>query len=564
MTQSITTNDWLQYFPLKAPRPEQERAINFALNAFVTNGSKFVLAELGTGLGKSAFAVTIARYLEANPCVVPPTSDEDENPSGAYIVTTQKVLQQQYVDDFGPAGKNLLRSLKSASNYTCSYYPKQSCGESRRVLATFAKKLSSTDFAMCCRTSCAYKIDKQEFIDSPLGITNFSFFLAETNYAKQLKTRALLIIDEAHTIEEQLGKFVEVTFSEKFARDMLKCSVPKLVPDDEKNLKTVFAWIKGKYKTSLSKYIQGLSKAMHDKVESDQGEMSEITKRYEMLDKHMCKVNRFIESFDTKNWVLNVVDPPPRPGSRPGKKFEFKPVDVAYCGHEMLYRFGDKVLMMSATIIDKKVFCESIGIDEKDVEYIRIPSTFPVENRPIHFLPAGNMSMSKIEESLPKITDIVKMIIDQHADQKGIIHACNYRIAKHLFENLKSPRVLIHNSDDREKVLLQHLESKEPTILLSPSMMEGVNLSDDASRFQIMCKVPFPYLGDKVVKKRKEKNDRWYAYNTVKSVVQAMGRSIRNETDHATSYILDSDWGFFLKKNREMFPEDFLRSIVNH
>jgi len=87
--------------------------------------------------------------------------------------------------------------------------------------------------------------------------------------------------------------------------------------------------------------------------------------------------------------------------------------------------------------------------------------------------------------------------------------------------------------------------------------MEGVDLKDDLSRFQIMCKVPFPYLGDLVVKKRMEKNEKWYPYMTAKSIIQSLGRSIRNETDHAISYILDSDWDRFFSKNRNLFPNEF-------
>ena len=120
-------------------------------------------------------------------------------------------------------------------------------------------------------------------------------------------------------------------------------------------------------------------------------------------------------------------------------------------------------------------------------------------------------------------------------------------------ENIKTNRLLTHESANRDTVLKQHMTSSEPTVLVSPSMMEGVDLSDELSRFQIICKLPFPYLGDAVVKKRLEKNKEWYAYSTAKSLIQSLGRSIRNETDHAESYILDADWSMFYSKNRKMF-----------
>jgi Rad3-related DNA helicase len=91
--------------------------------------------------------------------------------------------------------------------------------------------------------------------------------------------------------------------------------------------------------------------------------------------------------------------------------------------------------------------------------------------------------------------------------------------------------------------------------------MEGVDLKDNLSRFQIMCKVPFPFLGDAVVVKRMEKNEKWYPYMTAKLIIQSLGRSIRNETDYAVSYILDSDWNRFFNKNKNLFPNEFIALI---
>ena len=219
--------------------------------------------------------------------------------------------------------------------------------------------------------------------------------------------------------------------------------------------------------------------------------------------------------------------------------------------------------MMSATVVDKDVFCTSIGLDPTEVAYLRIASPFPVENRPIHFVPVGSMAKDSIDKTLPVMVEAVRMILEKHPEEKGIIHTTNYRVAKYLVENLKTGRLLTHDSSNRDEVLKKHYDSKEPTVLLSPSMMEGVDLADEASRFQILCKVPFPYLGDLVVKKRMERNKMWYPYTTAKSIIQSFGRSIRNEKDHAVSYILDADWEKFYARNRQMFSEDFRSSFVS-
>ena len=96
-----------------------------------------------------------------------------------------------------------------------------------------------------------------------------------------------------------------------------------------------------------------------------------------------------------------------------------------------------------------------------------------------------------------------------------------------------------------------------PTVLLSPSMQEGVDLKGDLSRFQILCKVPYPYLGDKLVKKRMNRWQWWYPLQTAKTIVQSVGRSVRSDTDSAVTYILDSDWERFYSRNKALFPKGF-------
>ena len=87
-------------------------------------------------------------------------------------------------------------------------------------------------------------------------------------------------------------------------------------------------------------------------------------------------------------------------------------------------------------------------------------------------------------------------------------------------------------------------------------MAEGVDLKGELSKFQILCKIPFPFLGDKVVKKKMSKWDWWYNTQTIRTIIQSVGRSIRSETDTAVTYILDSDWNR-IKSKKDMFPDNF-------
>ena len=552
-------HDYECFFPFSKIRPEQRKAIEFALDAF-ESGKRYVVLNMGTGCGKSATAVTISRYMQAHG---QRTFDEDNMPlSGAYVLTTQKVLQQQYLDDFGPGvgpSKNLMLSIKSSSNYKCGFYPDQSCAESRRVLGQLGQKIAGTEFHNHCKGFCGYSKDKQAFIESPISVTNFSYFFAETMYSKKLLPRDLLIIDECHNTESELGKFIEVTFSEKFAKEVLKCKLPAKLETQ----KEIFSWVKKTYQPALSKYYKEVEKAIKQKLDENSAGFGDLSKQYEMLDKHICKINRFLSVYNDDNWIVNVVHPSDQK-KKAQRKFEFKPVDVSRYSYDNLFRFGGRTLLLSATIIDHHIFCQSIGLNPTEIAYMSVPSPFPVENRPIHYLPAGSLSKACIDKTLPVLVEAVKMLLQQHQNEKGIIHCVNFRIAQFIVENVASDRLLTHTSENRDEILRAHISNDRPTVLVSPSMMEGVDLAGDSSRFQILCKIPFPYLGDEVIKKRMEKNRLWYTYQTVKSIVQAMGRSVRNETDFAVSYVLDSDWERFFRMNGHMFPEEFTKAVSKY
>jgi len=537
------------YFPFDVIRPEQREAIEFVLDAFLNHDKKFVILQMGTGTGKSAVAVTIARYLD---------SLMSSSRLGTYVLTPQKLLQDQYIRDFGPGARDLIRSIKSSSNYTCRHYSDQSCAESRRILSKFSKFLAGSTFHQTCAGNCPYSLDKKAFLESKIGVTNFSYFFAETTYAGKICPRQLLIVDECHNIESELSNFVEITFSENFALHVLKCGFPLVDPSVRTVSRNVFAWIKGTYRQALIKFISRLEKVLKTKFKTSDG-FAKYSKQYELLDKHLCKVNRFIEVFKSDNWIINTIVP--RPGTRQKRKLELKPIDVAPYGSDMLYRFGERVLMMSATVIDVDVFCKSVGIDRDRVSYKEIPSPFDSNNRPIHIMPVGSMSKTYIDQTLPKMVNVIKEILNQHTAEKGIIHCFTFKTAKYLVDTIKCSRLLIHESNNREEIMQYHLKSKDPTVLVSPSMAEGIDLYDDFSRFQVVCKIPFPYLGDEVVRQRMKRDPKWYAYQTTKMLIQSLGRSVRHCSDFAVSYVLDADWKRFYDENREMFPREFVAAL---
>ena len=534
-----------KFFPHEKIRDQQADAIEFALDAFVNQNKRFVIIEAGTGVGKSAVGLTIGRYINEI------SNSTEDFVDGTYFVTTQKILQDQYVKDFGGARKKM-KSIKSSSNYTCKFHKKLSCQQAQQMLRTADR---DSRFFKACSFACVYKDAKKKFLDSTESVTNFPYFLTEATFSGKITPRSCLIVDEAHNIESELSKFIEIHASERFCKSILNIPWPK----DVSTQYQAFSWIKSEYfpkvKSKLSFFEKSLEKTG---LKSRLKEFEKVTRQHDLLKSHVSKIEKFLQIYDSTNWVFELI-----PAQyRTLRKFVFKPIDISSFAKEHLFRLGKSVVMMSATILDHKTFCNSLGIDVEDAAFISLPSPFPPENRPIIATPIGKMNMREINATLPKLTEAVKEILNNHKGEKGIIHCHTFKIANHLKNSIKDKRLIIHDSTNREEKLKEHMNSKSATVLLSPSMAEGVDLKGDFSRFQIICKVPYPYLGDKIVKKRMNKWKRWYDLQTAKLIVQSAGRSIRSIDDTAVTYILDADWKRFYYKNADILPEGFKKCLL--
>lgn len=546
----IKREDWEIYFPFSSPRAEQVQAIDFILNSFLRQGKRFVIADLGTGVGKSAIAVTVARYLNVHDA--PPASSDEKtkcNP-GAWFLTTQKILQEQYLSDFG-APRGEMRTIKSSTNYSCGFFKKISCNEGQQMLQAADK---TSKFWKSCTANCKYKQEKKAFIEAPESVTNFSYALTESSGGSgKISKRNLLVIDECHNADPELSRHVELTITDRTA-GALGLDWPEVTTHAQ-----AVRWIKETYLLTSQRVILEMERDVADfkGLEGHEKEYADLVKKTNALKSHIDKVIKFLQVQSPDNWVFEVL--PAVGGS--GAKITFRPIDVSPFAEDALFRLGRRVLLMSATVIRPDIFAEGLGIPSDQRACLTIPTPFPVENRPIHFFPIGSMSADNIDETLPKMVTALKEILKEHKGQKGMIHCHSFKVANYLRKHLKSNRLIFHDSTDREEALRKHLASKEPTVLVSPSMAEGVDLRDDLARFQILLKVPYPSLGDKLVRKRMHRWSWWYPMQTVKTIVQAVGRAIRSETDHAITYVLDADWKRFYGQNKELFPDTFIQAV---
>jgi ATP-dependent DNA helicase DinG len=218
--------------------------------------------------------------------------------------------------------------------------------------------------------------------------------------------------------------------------------------------------------------------------------------------------------------------------------------------------------LMSATVLSKERLCEELGLDINEVHYISMPSTFPKRNRLFICDYVGYFNYKNQEVLFPDLVEKIKSIFEAHPKERGIIHVPSYKLAINLEGALRDTgRITFPQSSFYQKEALAKHAEQEDSVLLSPSMSEGVDLKDSLSRFQIIGKVPFPSLADPVVKRKMEIVDGWYEWATMLTIIQSHGRSIRSDTDYAKTYMLDGNFERIYKQTKYYLPKSFTEIV---
>lgn len=528
--------DIIENFPFENPRSGQLEIIA-EIEEAISKGFKYIVLEAGTGTGKSAIATTLARMYES-----------------AYILTMTKQLQNQYAQEFGfplVKGRGNFDCLHDNLESTCDMGDCKTAPTNSKFFCPYGIAKNPTlsgseafedshgsSLYFQSENHCYYWQQKANAINSPITLMNYDYALLELNYVKHFGTRSLLILDEAHNIENKLMRNMELNlYNKRLEKDIKKVISPSTLKSEETGewIMEIDA-IKDAYDNIE---LKELSKNKADRIRS-------TTLRLKQLHDNLDK--------EPKNWVIDADE----------HGVSFKPLRVHHYAESNLLQYGDVVIFLSATILSHKMFAKWLGLDPNEVYHIKVDSPFPVNKRPIEMVLAGKMSNTRIKHTAPKTIPILEKILERHKGDKGLIHTNSYKCQNYITRHLYNSRLISHGANNRERVLQYFEEEENPLVLVSPSMSEGVDLPYDKCRFQVIYKIPFPYLGDKQVNMRRKRDQRWYAYKTVMTLMQAYGRGMRAEDDSCVTYILDSDIKMLLKSPmyRSLIPEFFKEAIV--
>lgn len=531
------------------PRPEQTEMVNFTIKSFKEN-KKFVLMDAPVGIGKSYYAVMfMAEYLKSNP------------KAKFDILTSTKILQSQYADDF-----DFVNNMWGATNYVCEKY--ECTCELGQEYASLAK--------VKCE-ECPYDLAKEGFFKGTVSLTNYHMYILYAMFAGQkLEERGadILIVDEAHEFDNIVSDFVSAKLN-KILLENLDFE-PKVIKQYEnlfRDIKTIEQYvnmIKGTFVVDLHAHRKNI--VLKEKSYGDKKKWFTMMKT---IDNTINKFELFLKEYeqDPSNWIFEIDENKYSKGSRKGMlDLSIQPLWAKDYLEEYVWSRYKHVILMSGTILDKTLFSFLNGLSEDNTAYMSLDSPFPKQNRKIYYMPVAKMNFDNKRKAFESFIPWIQKIVNKNIDNKGIIHTVSFELANWIREELEKDkteeglkfkkRFLFHDSSTRDLVLRQHTSSKEATILVSPSMFTGVDLKDDLSRFQIILKIPYPNLGAAKIKKRKEIYPPWYGWRTVADIVQSYGRSVRSMDDWAETYILDAGFGNLMSYNGSFMPKYIKEAIV--
>lgn len=517
--------DRLSNFRDKNFRQFQESAVRFATES----DKKIRVIDAPTGSGKTLIGMVAGVIM--GEC--------------SYLCST-RMLQSQIAQDFAES-----KVLWGRANYICLLDKTKNCDQ-----------CSATKTNPCQMAHrCLYKVAKKQALDSPLRTLNYSYLLAEIQFAGRFSGTPFTVIDECDALESVLINTVQLSFTER--------SLFRLGLQDGPSRKTVTA------KDGIQSWREFGTEALNRSgaickklsLEIDSFERIEEDYHFSKLKElaHFTHMNErcqtFLNNVD-QTWVLEQTE---RQGSRQAVT-TFRPLWLTEeLASKFLWSHSDSFLLMSATVLPKIILAKTLGLDVDEIDWMTIPSSFPIERRPIHVWPVAEVTNKKLDEAVPKIVDAVRKILSWHPNEKGLIQGVSYSLCKRIFDGVNSNRLVTHNSGDRQDILDTFVATDDNTVMLSPSMERGVSLDGSKCAFIICVKAPYLSLMDRIVSQRlysSSVGQVWYRASMMMAIVQSCGRGMRSKDDHCICYLIDSKINEVYMKHPSLWPDWFKEAVT--
>lgn len=565
-------------------------------------GNENYILEAPTGSGKSIICIVSAGVLS------------EYYRMRSYILCSDLYLWQQYYDFITKAGLSNFGYLKGQTgNYNCivNYEDMRNADCRMRNLGwkTLMDREKAAKVGYRCAEKCEYVLARKKAIQSEVCLMTYQLFLYMLNVIGDADTgfdgREVIFCDECHNIPDIVQNKYTPTVKEedfKYLQALYEFGKKELERQSvaDTNKFTIYEQF-----STVQEMMSALKSMFTDMCKQDASAMDNIVSMkvyYNIFDafkniadllegriarRKECgnssaedvKIYKNCSHYRNEccHWgdFLTAV-------SEAGSNYLIKQVEydndhiptVIYncvkedymVSHYLLKHTPHRV-MMSATVGGKTAFEENIGIKyttTKTSKMSRVPSTFDFSKSPIRVFTKYKMTYEKKDYSFEQLKPLIYKLIHKFDGQKGIIQTGSYKNAKELYytapEEIKK-RLLIYNDSKEKNTMLRKHKASKDTIIIGPSLAEGIDLPDDLCRFIIILKVPYPTLTSKLVKAKMKLFPNWYASTTSNIIIQGIGRGNRNKTDYCSTFILDGCFKRLYNETKEQYSPELQQRI---
>ncbi len=513
------------------------------LYGFLVEKYKYVILDAPTGTGKSIIAKSVSDVLN---------SMFWEQEHSSLFLTKTINLQHQYTNDFKD-----MKLLMSSSNYDCF-------NEKSPVLA-----IDSIHQGCVYNKSsgnCLYNKARDEFEESNTKILNYSFFFTGLFKYNNSDT---LICDEAHNLEESIIDFSTIQIELEELKVLCKFHGIDITVNHEDDITFNIIEQLLKLYDIIAKFytekIQHINSAVKSGIEVQGKKLNLETLSSKLADYEsrlgsaisILKLLYLVHSSGSlDNWVTTIESP--KDG---GDFLRIKSIFIDAKLNDLIFERPKRVLLMSATSNRVK---ESLKLTDKECKVLSTEYLYDLDNRKI-FSVAGTskLNYSTKEKVIPEYIDICDKIIGMYDDKANIlVHSSSYWLSEEILKASKlKDRIVIPKSSEEIMELEENLKPDSGKIIVSPAMLEGVNLPGGIVKCQIIFKLPYASLGDAWVKLKTDRDEGWYKANTLFRVIQASGRIIRGPSDKGEMFILDSSFNYLINNTKKYTPNWWYETI---
>lgn len=536
--------------PGAVPNNAQDYIISEIEEALAQN-KKFIIINAPTATGKSYIAKTIANFSDdptagfVHACNTyqiydsdnPQVSSDDLQPFGAAILTVTKSLQDQYTEFFEDGD-----ALKGKSNYPCAINDMYNCDGG---ICTFTK--GQLKKCLSC-DKCPYFTQRNKAVTNICSFYNYAMF---ESLPEIVKNKEFIICDEASELESEIvGRYtIEINTKELKKID----SEYPVTPLISASRGVILDWVSemaSLCEYEYDSYMNYINKELKDKTKKKRLNKEEMQK-LSLLRKYKEAFATIIDAWTETEYII----------THTSNGLLFQPYNVDKLA-QRIFKFGKIIILMSATIVNPEKFAKTLGIN--DYYFIETATTLSAKKAPIKCASKFRLNYKNKDQLLPQMSKVAGQICNLYKDKKGIIHTHSMDVLRYLKAELgNNPRFLFREQgNDNERILQIHSETKEPTVLVSPSMTHGVDLKGDLGEFQIVMKAPFLPLNDERVKRKFENDKEWYSDAMLSTLIQMCGRCNRTASDYSETYILDGLILDAVLRNKEKLPKYFLERFV--